>query len=404
MLVSLTRVGASRQTFAKAFAVVGVDPGAVRRAFRTSGASAVVECGRDDPRLFTVRSRSSWIGTRTARDAAFTELAGQLTELAAIARRCGARLVPTAVAVGGVEPVLGGEEHVIAVASAIEQEVLCNLLRAHVPALIAMTGRGITGAGRAPDRIGSRWLADSRTHLATRFLASTAEEYLDRVKADLRRREGVAQLDRMDVAPTTGADGGPAVVVRCLDAAIGLAGLRMQAVVLAAVAMRARRLVRAGEPADDTPQRLLEQNRARAVTTGLRARFVEEGSEPATAVCAVRALLVELAPEFRNLEVAVEELAPVLLPVEMGRFGGRRNTGEGGLLKEWASAGDPQLLDRCQRALTDDEPGGVQLRQARTTAGGTVAAVLRAWRERIEGAAPGAAAADPRPAHRGAGR
>jgi hypothetical protein len=46
------------------------------------------------------------------------------------------------------------------------------------------------------------------------------------------------------------------------------------------------------------------------------------------------------------------------------------------------------LLERCHRALTDAEPGGGLLHEERARAAGTVAAILRAWRERIEGATP----------------
>lgn len=421
MLVSLTRVGASRQTFAKAFAVVGADPGVVDREFRRSASGGAIECGSGTPGLFTIRAPATWLGTRHARNAAFTGLAGQLADLADIARRCGGRLAPTAVAVGAAAPVLGGDEHVTQVTSAVEQEVLCNLLRIHAPALIAMTGRGVAGAGRPPDRVGSRWLADSRSHLATRYLASTADEHLERVKAELRRSAGVAQLERMDIAPRTGAGGGSAVVVRCTDAAVGLAGLRMQAVVLAALAMSARRRVRGGGRAGNSRQQLLEQNRARAVALGLRAQFAVEprgaartrsghGAEPprlSGADTVVRRMLDDLTPEFRNLEVGVEELAPALLAIDMARFGSRIDAGEGALVREWAAGGEALLLDRGQQALIDPEPGGELLRQVRARAGGTVAAILRDWRERIENTGAPSGPTNGRPAgrrHSGAAR
>ena len=411
MLVSVTRIGSSRQIVAKAVAVVGAEPRAVHRAFRDAGLRVGIVEGT--PGLTLVPAPSPWLGTPAARDAAFTELAGILGRLADITARCGGRLVPTAVGVGDRSPVLGGDQHVVEVASAVEQEVLCNLLRAHVPALIAMTGRGVTGVGRAPDRIGSRWLADSRSHLATRFLASTASEHLDRVKAELRRRDGVAQLERMDVAPGVGADGEPVVVVRCVDAAVGLAGLRANALVLAALAMRAGRRTREGGRWGNERQLLLEQNRARAVAGGLRARFVHDNSapgrspararsgpeRPGTAADVVRSLLGDLVLEFRGLDVRADELAPVLLAVELAEFGGRAGATETGLVRDWAMQGDAALEHGCRSALTDPEPGGVFLREMRERAPGTVAAVLRAWQERIDTAS--AESADARPARHG---
>ena len=64
---------------------------------------------------------------------------------------------------------------------------------------------------------------------------------------------------------------------------------------------------------------------------------------------AVRAMLGELAPEFRNLEVTAEELAPFLLAVEMAGFGGRAGAGESALLQSWASQGEAVLADRSLR-------------------------------------------------------
>ncbi|WP_410610288.1 hypothetical protein [Amycolatopsis sp. lyj-109] len=401
MLVSLTRVGASRQRFDKAFAVLGVKPEAMTHAFaqadlRLGGERLRVTAGA--PGLFAIELPMSWLGTRPARDDVFTELASVLAESATIAERIGGVLVPAGVAPAPHSAVPGGDVHVLEVLTSVEQEVLCNLLRSCVPALIAMTGRGAAVSGGRPDRIGSRWLAGSTAHLATRFLASTASDHLDRVKAELRRRDGVAQLDRMDISPVELPDGTRGVVVRCLESAPTLATSRAQALVLSALAMRARRLVRDGRRAGHEPQRSLEENRARAVADGFRARFVvedrrrgrpdrrpEPGRLPARD--AVRRLLQETAVEFRSLDAGVDELAPFLLAVDLAGLGLRNAAAERDLLTQWAGAGDLEFVARCRGALTDPNAGGPLLAELTAAAPGRVSVVLGEWRRTFADAA-----------------
>lgn len=345
-----------------------------------------------------------WLGSRPSRDEVFGEFARTMTAVAGAAERSGGSILSPGVSIGRGTAVTGGDVHVLEVLTDTEQEVLCNLLRGHVPTLIAMTGRGVVGVGRSPDRVGSRWLADSRMHLATRFLASTSPEHVDRVKAELRRRDGVAALDRMDVWPGTAPDGSPTVVVRCIDASVGLGGLRAHAIVLTALAMHARRRVRAGQRVGHAPQRLLEENRARAIASGRRARFLREddpgrpgagrddrsrrSARPRAADDMIRDLLTEIGPELRNLDAGPDELAPVLLGIDLPRFGGPTGVDESMLLREWATSGDAALVRGCREALTDPEAGGPLLRVLRDRRPGLVGALLRSWQERIAAAEP----------------
>ncbi|MCP2167448.1 hypothetical protein [Goodfellowiella coeruleoviolacea] len=426
MLVSLTRVGGARQRFDKAFAVLGVEPATMARAFaaaefRIGGKPAPVVPVEGTPGLFALRVPMSWLGSRPARDDLFADLADATRRLAEIARRTGGSLAAAGIATTGHAGVLGGDVHVVEVLSPVEQEVLCNLLRSRVPALIAMAGRGVTGVGRPVDRTGSRWLAGSRSHLATRFLASTTDEHLDRVKAELRRRDGVAQLDRMDVSPNAEPDGTLTVVVRCLDAAATLAGARAHALVLGALATRARRMVRDGRRTGHEPQRLLEENRARAVADGLRARLAVEERGPARrgtgddrgapaekrrrpARDVVRAMVTDVAVELRNLDASAEELAPVLLALDLPDLGVKRGSAEADLLAHWADGGDAHLLARCVDALTDAAPGGPLLAALDQTFPGRVAVVMGTWRKRIaEARVTGPERQPARPNHGGRG-
>lgn len=397
MLLSLTRVGATPQHLEKSVTVFGAEPAEVaRRAAYAAGSPNELIPVTGVPGLLAARLLSPWLGTWAAREDAFTSLAGAISRLASAAAALGGTVLPTGIGLAGQPAVLGGDRHVLEVLSPVEQEVLTNLLRVHVPTLIALTGRCVTVAGLPRDRIGSRWLAGSRSHLAARFIASTAPEHLDRVKAELRRRDGVARLDRMDVLPDQTTDGMPVVVVRCLDAAASLAAARAHVVVLGALALQARRLVREGRRTGNAPQRLLEENRAKAVADGLRARFAVPGHgrpgrqrqatapPPVGARSAARTLLLNLCPEFANLDVTVTELAPVILPVELPSFGLRRISTEGDLLAAAAAHGEAALVRAARAALTDTTAGGPLLRQASAVAPGRVSMVLDMWQAHIE--------------------
>ena len=406
MLLSLTRVGATRQGLEKGIAVLGADPSQLERAIdryglRMSGSSRI-ESVSDSVGLYVIQTQHAWLGTQLARDQAFGELAQVASRFTEVARSAGGVAVPTAVGLSGQSAVLGGDTHIIEVLSSVEQEVLANLLRSHVPTLIAMTGRSVATAGVTHDRIGSRWLAASRSHLAARYLASTAPQHLERVKAELRRHDGIARLDRMDIVPGFADDSSPVVVVRCIDAAPSLATARAHALVLAALALRARRLVRDGKRVGNVPQRTLEENRARAIADGLRARFVldeapgrkrhgegraghGEVREPRMvgARDAIRRLLRDLCAEFANLEAAVEELAPVILPVELPQLGLRRVASDGELLARWSAQGEMVLARAVGDAFSDPAMGGTLLRSSVQAAPGRVSIVLGRWRSWI---------------------
>ncbi|MFC8043919.1 hypothetical protein [Nocardia sp. NPDC057353] len=402
----MTRNGAARQGFSKTFAVPGADPGQLGRDFRVIPAPVVAPVP-ESPGLFAVQVPLTWLGTAATRSDTFAAMAATFDRISEIARRRGGYVLPPGLGTTQHRAPLAGDTHVLEVLSSVEQEVLCNLLRTQVPTLITLFGRGRTVAGAPRDRVGSRWLAGSGSHLATRFLASTTPAHLERVKAELRRRDGVALLDRMDIHPGTAPDGSMTVVVRCLDSAATLAGLRAQALLLAASAMQARRMVRDGRRIGNVPQRMLEDNRARAVADGLRAQLAtdDKRSAPRTrndrsphgghrqaegagvalrpARIVARSTLRALAVELRNLDVDATELAPVLLPLELPGLGVERRNSESDLLARWAMGGDRELTDRVLAGLTDPAPGGPLLSWVHTVAPNPAAITLGAWQDRI---------------------
>ncbi|MGW7385086.1 hypothetical protein [Streptomyces sp. NPDC054794] len=407
MLVSLTRVGAARQSFAKALAVQGTDAGAVMAAAvnrglpDTGGGALRLERHPRRPELLRLITPMMWLGTRGARGDAFEALGLALRNIDAAARQAGGALTAPGLSLDGQAVSPDGDTHWLATGDPVEQEVLCNLLRRHSPLLIAIAGRGAFLSGGSRDRIGSRWLADSHEHLATRFLASVTEHHLYRVQAELRRRDGISHLDRMDISPAVGAD---AVLVRCLDAQTSLADTRAHALLLSALAMRARSLVADGRREGHGPQQLLEENRARVISEGLRAALAQDerprdrerdggrsrdherrgqdkrGERKVSARQAVRTLLDDLVPEFSRLDVTPEEILPLLCLVELP--GGQPLRAQDLLPRDLG--GRRMLAEAVREALTDPRPGGPLLGAVLARYPGSGPLMLKAWAEALD--------------------
>ncbi|GGO65901.1 hypothetical protein [Nonomuraea cavernae] len=381
MLVSLVRVGASRQSVAKAVVLTGADHRRVVAEVRlptppVNLAPAVLEPDARQAGLIRAGLDGVWLGTHSAREEVFSYLGAVLAALANTAREHGATVAAPGIQLGTTPAVAAGDVHALRTVDTTEQEVLTNLLRRHSPVLIALAGRATIGPTQ--DRIGSRWLADSREHLATRYLASADPRHLHHVKADLRRRDGIADLTRMDVAPR--ATEPAEVLVRCLDGQVSLADLRAHAVLLAALALHARRLVKTGRREGNVPQTLIEGNRARAITHGLRARFTEEADRrPVQATRAARRLLEGLLPVLSLLEATAEELIPVLAPLELPEVGLPPLRTQD-LMAGMTRQGEQALARQAEYELCDPRPGGGLLHWLRTTHPGRTELVLDKWR------------------------
>ncbi|MEU2711911.1 hypothetical protein [Streptomyces sp. NPDC007205] len=339
----------------------------------------------------------SWLGTRGARREGFDALARAVDTVATAATQAGGLLTAPGLSLDGSVVPLDGDTHWLEATDPVEQEVLCNLLRRHSPLLIAIAGRGSFVPGGRRDRIGSRWLADSREHLAARFLASVSQRHLYRVQAELRRRDGISHLDRMDVAPVVG-DG--TVLVRCLDAQVSLAETRAHVLLLSALALRARALVKEGRREGHVPQRLLEENRARAISDGLRAGLAEDRrprdrdrdrhDQPARnqnpqerkvpARQAVRVLLDDLVPEFSRLDATPEEILPLLCLVELP--GGQSLRAQDLFAQSGRSGRVPP--ETVREMLTDSRPGGPLLDAVLAEYPGSGQLMMKVWREALE--------------------
>lgn len=385
--MSLTRIGATRQSLWKAFVVSDAPADSILRSVslpRPPAGAAPVRLTLDErvPGLCRAGLEGVWLGTPESRDESFRYLGAVFAALRDAARRAGGMVHAPGVRVGRAAPQFAGDLHALRVVDSVEQEVLVNLLRKHSPVLIAMSGRGLVGA--TPDRIGSRWLATSREHLATRYLASADPRHLHRVRAEIRRRDGIADLARMDVAPGPGTAGETEVVVRCLDAQLSLAEARAQALLLTALGLHARRMVKAGRRTGNVPQRMLEENRARAVIHGLGALFVEESGrdQPPRSLSAreaARRLLDELLPSLSLLDATAEELLPLIAPIEAPGLGLPPMRGQD-LLARMARRNPAAFPGLAEAELADPTPGGTILQTLRRDHPGRAELLLEGWR------------------------
>lgn len=407
--------------------MAGADPDRIGRGLaavslpRLGGVPLTVTAHERTPGLLTIRTPLTWMGGPEARDEAFAALGSATARLAGAAREAGGRLLPTAVTLGDAPAGLGGDLHELEVLDASEQEVLCNALRRYAPVLIALAGRGIVGPGLPADRVGSRWLVESTEHLAARYLASTSPRHLEHVQAELRRG-GLSRLEQMDVAPVVYPDGTRTVLVRCLDAQASLSATRACAVLLCALAVHARRLVRDGRREGNVSQRLLEENRARAIADGVRASFGLDSAKPGKqaapqqgrrsqdgrpearrgasaeerprrrAVLAARDLLTERRADIANIDATAAELAPLLVMIDLSGLGVAFQRADD-VLRRWAEGGPAALEARLLECLCDGGPGGPVVEELRAEHPGKISLILDSWRTAL--------AAGPPPAGRG---
>lgn len=402
VLVSLTRVGATRQSIVKGLAVRGVKIDPILRGARLPAASpglpsVVIRPDERHPELCTVRLGPVWLGTPAARAEVFDYFAAVHGALARSAEQHGGALVPPAVRAADGDVAAAGDLYELETLDTVEQEVLVNLLRRYSPELIALCGRGRLGG--PPDRVGSRWLTESREHLATRYLDSADPGHLRHVRAEIRRQDGIADLLRMDVAPLSPASGPSAVLVRCLDAQVALADLRAQSLLLAAMALHARRTVKNGSREHRVRQQLVDANRARAINHGLRARFIPEahsGSGPVEAMAAreaARRLLNDLLPDLSLLDATAEELFPLLAPLDLPGLGLPEARSQD-LLARAGRVDGKSFAQRATRELCDARPGGGLLEAIRADSPGRVELLLDAWRPALADGRPPRRAGD----------
>ncbi|MET8543984.1 hypothetical protein ABZW03_25535 [Kitasatospora sp. NPDC004799] len=313
----------------------------------------------------------------------------------------------------------------------VQRELLCNLLREHSPTLIALTGRQLYGADGVPSG-GSARLSRATDQVTTRYVASFSPQHLDRVRTALRQEERLARLEAMDVNPLGEAefDAAGDVTLRLVDGQVSVSSAMAHALLVQALAMRARELARTGRRIGAVPQPLVERNRARAVAHGLAAGFETEqhggdrrteqrgggdrrtdrrggrtggpaADRPPRTVPAARAasaLMRELLPYFRQLDATADELGQLFTGLELSGGGGSGRGGfvrnENDLLARWRGY-DPRLLGAEQLADGLGRPGWLlhdHIGAANTAMAAGSSAAARIWlTEQLTAPAPSAA-------------
>lgn len=346
ILTRLYRHGPSPQSIVKGYIVVGASADKIvmqvmaeqRRLLDEAGAEGITL--RTSPRRPTtvwLDTGSVWLHTPEARDARFGELGRAVAAVSARVRQMGALLLPNA-----VRPALDGswrlylceDVHRVQTSDELETATFCNLLRLKLPVLIAASGR----AGVMPRGVeagGSRRLAESTQHYPPHYLVSASAEHLQRVAKCLRRDEGIAGLDMLDVHPLLTSGRATLVELRFNDGQTLLSTTRSQALLYQAMFVCARRRTRGAQGFPVVSQRILQRNRARAVSEGLQARFERESPDgnarPRQGERARRtyhmagkellSLIENLQYELQVLEAEYSELAPLVLGATLRRLG-----------------------------------------------------------------------------------
>lgn len=409
MLVSVFRNGPLRHRLYKGYVVCAGDPAAVVR--------DVLRRPPRLPALLSLRGSAArpggvwidtgavWLSDPAHRWELLRSLAEATAALAAAIDRLGGALVPAAARAASADRVswLCEDRHAVEVANEIQRELVANLFRRYVPELIALTGRAAFGDRGAEER-GSRRLAETRDQVPARFLASASPRHLRRVEEELRRDDRVSGLDVMDVSPLgDSALGVPNVELRCIDAQAFPAHALAHAILVQAIAVKARKLERAGRRLPAMHQGMLDRNRSRAIAQGRAARLElergprEERSAPArtrSAEVLLEELIRELVPELRAMEVTADELMPLAGGLSLrGEHPGAIRT-ENDLFALWWSRreaaldarGLHQTLSDPHRLIADQ----ITMTNGRLSPGGTLT-VRDHWARVLRGEPPAAA-------------
>ncbi|MFD9123496.1 hypothetical protein [Kitasatospora sp. NPDC059571] len=412
MLVSLYRDGPLRQRILKGYVVAATNPYERIRPMEgqpiVSGefGQVLVRCDIRRPGAVWLDSGPVYLYAPQVRARVAGALAQATAALSAEVRSTGGNLLPAAFLADSTASHcwLVGDLHDVEVLGDIQRELCTNLFRQYTPALIALAGRAAYGP-HSTETEGSRRLAEATDQLATHYIHSFSSRHLDRVRESLQRDEGIARLELMDVNPFGDPlDNFDGVSLRMLDAQQLVSSTMAHALLVQALAMRARRIEREGRRVGAIPQPLLDRNRSRAIAHGLSARFEEDQtpggtSRPkvkfSTAADACLNLVSDLLPEFRSLDATFCELSPLVTGLTLQQRDPLTVRNENDLVARWSSG--VRLTEReLASALTEpdrllaDRIGAC----ARESAPGAASVVELTWSSRLAGEAD--AAPEPR--------
>jgi len=372
-LTKVFRPGAGRQRLAKGYVVAGrgaadwvaqlLTPGS-RILERATHLGLTLRGNAQAPCALWLDTGLIWLHYRDCREKLASQLFELLRELKMAVEAMGGALLPSAARLDDVSPwdqLVCADEHFIETSSEREKTTFCNLLRFHLPELVALTGR----AGASPagvEQLGSRRLADSRRHVPARAFASLSPEYLPHLVKSLSRRERVPRLSLLDIDPHEGDGPGGAcnedgcVELRFVDAQAHFRTSLSHALLFEALLIRARRIAAEDREVPEYPQPRFERDRARAIQHGLHALFaprspaeladyphdsLSEDELDDTSAGLVPAplrwleLLDDLSYEFQALDARYRDLAPLVSGVTLRQWGELSVQNENDLLRSW---------------------------------------------------------------------
>ncbi|MFD8247232.1 hypothetical protein [Nocardia sp. NPDC059691] len=406
VLVSAYRNAPLRHRILKGYVIVADDIDEMHRKLRRSSTAS---SGGEYPRVCFDAKRPGclwidtgpvWVSDPTQRAEVVDALAEAVSAVAEGARKAGGSLLPSGIS-WGVPPHrrVCADRHSIEIADDLQREILSNLIRRYVPELIALSGRALFVGGRVAGR-GSLRLAESKDQVSTRYIASASARHLRRVEQALRRDDRVSGFAVMDVNPVgDGELGIPNVSVRCLDAQVFPSSAVAQAVLLQALAVRARMMQRDGRRMPAVPQRMLDRNRSNAIARGMSGEFEHEvdeqrkSREQATvrrsAAVSVSDLLDDLDAELRAMQIEPREILPLLSAPELAKLHPEYAQTENDLLAVWSrrrriGSDEIAALLRDRAALVDDQ----LTKHNRQVAPGSLGTLEAAWRTRLTARPP----------------
>jgi hypothetical protein len=290
LLTKLYRFGPSRQAILKGFVVAGNEAARIAEGLCAAGSRAHAMASEQglslrteqrSPGVLWVDTGLRWLHTAAARASTLRATEDVVSVLMDEAKAAGALLLPNAVRPAppsGWRPFLCGDLHQVDASSDVEKATYCNLLRTHLPELIALTGRAGVGP-EGIEAVGSRRLCESDQHLAARPFASVSPRYLDHLRRTLLRDDGIKRLDLLDVNPNVSDAAAGPVELRFVDGQIRPGTTFAHALVFQALLIRARRLASHGRAGRSPPQHAVEQQRSLVVAYGPAAMMEHAGAK-----------------------------------------------------------------------------------------------------------------------------
>lgn len=370
-LTKVFRPGAARQRLRKGYIVDDAGRGHALAKILAPGSRAQARASEfglklhgsaQAPNSFWIDTGLIWLNQHDAREKLARAMHAVLREVSSSLADLGGRLLPSAVRLDGTLPwhqLVCEDGHFIETSCEREKTAFCNLLRFHLPELLALTGR----AGASPagvERVGSRRLSESRRHVPARAFASLSREadYLDHVLKSLARDGRVEHMALLDIDPhveddSSGLAEDACVELRFVDAQLHVRTALAHALLFEALLIRARRITLEDKRVPHYPQSRFERDRARAIQHGLQARFTprspaesddypfstppeERGDAEAFLTPAPLRLLRlfdDLSFEFLALDAHYRHLAPIVLGLKLRQWGNLSVQNENDLLQ-----------------------------------------------------------------------